>query len=163
MDSSHPGTILFWTITSGVASIAQAVALFAAAAVAWWQIAALRRDQRAWETLKACERYDSDLVLSAMLLRLRDARDSNQLATNPRPFRFEMSTILNYLEGIAIGLEQNFYNERVVRDHLEPIMRAHYQEFLVDFGPRAGMDAHDFNRLRSLINRWDGQPLQFHQ
>lgn len=36
-----------------------------------------------------------------------------------------------WVEGIAIAAEQGFYVERIVRDHLEPMMRNHVREFLV--------------------------------
>jgi hypothetical protein len=108
----------------------QGVALCATAFIAWYQIGALRRDQKAWKTLEACERYESDEVLTEALKVLRDARDSGRLKENPRPFRMEASTLLNYLEGIATGQAQGFYNQDIVRDHLEPIIRDHIAEFL---------------------------------
>jgi hypothetical protein len=49
----------WWTAVQGVA-------LVCAAIIAWYQIGALRRDQRGWETLKACEKYDTDPVLGSV-------------------------------------------------------------------------------------------------
>jgi hypothetical protein len=108
----------------------QGIALIAAALIAWYQIGALRREQKNWETLKACERYESDQVLTQCLMALREARLANRLTAEPRRYSLEMSTILNYLEGIAIGVEQGFYDKNIVRDHLEIIMRGHVKEFL---------------------------------
>jgi hypothetical protein len=45
----------------------QGVALILATCIAWYQLWRLRRDQRGWETLKACERYDLDQVLDRAL------------------------------------------------------------------------------------------------
>jgi hypothetical protein len=33
-----------------------------------------------------------------------------------------MKTVGNYLDGIAIGVRQGFYDEAVVRDHLEAML-----------------------------------------
>jgi hypothetical protein len=107
----------------------QAVGTIAAVGVAAYQIHALRRDQRAWRTLEACERYERDPTLTRILECLRDARDKGSLTNNPRPYRLEASTLLNYCDGIAIGVAQKFYLEKIVRDHLEPIIRDHVEEF----------------------------------
>ena len=108
----------------------QGIALIGAALIAWYQIGALRREQKNWETLKACERYESDQVLTQCLMALREARLDSKLTAEPRRYSLEMSTILNYLEGIAIGVEQGFYDKNIVRDHLEIIMRGHVRNSL---------------------------------
>ena len=111
-------------------SAVQAVGTIAATGVAAYQIHALRRDQKAWRTLEACERYERDPTLTQICECLRDARDKGELDKNPRPFRLEASTLLNYCDGIAIVVIQKFYVERIVKDHLEPIIRDHVEEFL---------------------------------
>jgi hypothetical protein len=126
------------------------------AAIAWFQIGALRRDQRGWETLKACERYENDPVLHSVLKKLGAVRDSGELAANPRLFRIEATILLNYLDGIAIGEEQGFYNGTIVQDHLEPIVRDHAKEFLDPvMSAHMKLDAEGFPTLCRLIRRWD--------
>jgi hypothetical protein len=144
-------------------SAVQAVGTIAATGVAAYQIHALRRDQKAWRTLEACERYERDPTLTKICESLRDARDEGELGKNPRPFRLEASTLLNYCDGIAIGVEQKFYVERIVKDHLEPIIRDHVEEFLsVEMGPRIEIDPKSFSRLLAMIARWDKpQPPSF--
>jgi hypothetical protein len=96
-------------------SAVQAVGTIAATGVAAYQIHALRRDQKAWRTLEACERYERDPTLTKICERLRDARDKGELDKNPRPFRLEASTLLNYCDGIAIGVIQSFTSKELSR------------------------------------------------
>lgn len=137
----------------------QMVGTFAIAGVAWWQIGSLKRQQRGWNTLEACERYERDPVLNAVLMKLRDARDGGDLGAHPRNYRAETTVLLNYLDGIAIGVAQRFYNKRIVRDHLEQIMRDHVAEFLEPgFAARMELDTTGFARLRGLLREWDAPP-----
>jgi hypothetical protein len=131
--------MLDWLIQNwiNIWTFAQATASIAVAGIAWFQIGALRKEQsiqqqfhKNWETLKACEKYDTDPVLTESLKILRDARNSGDLLKFPKNYSLEMITILNFLEGIIIGIEQRFYNEDVVYDHLKPIIEDHINEFL---------------------------------
>jgi hypothetical protein len=136
-------------------SAVQAVGTIAATAVAAYQIHALRRDQKAWPTLEACERYERDPTLTKICECLRDARDKGKLDENPRPFRLEASTLLNYCDGIAIGVVQKFYVEKIVKDHLAPIIRDHVEEFLsVKMAPRIGIDPKSFSRFCARRQRF---------
>jgi hypothetical protein len=132
-----------------------AVGACVTAIVAWWQIQALRAQQKGWETLHACRQYDTDAVLDKALSVVRDARTRGDLAKDPLPWRLEIVTVLNYLEGIATGIAQGFYDKRIVRDHMEPIMKDHVHEFLagpvmtkLDFKPEY------FPNLVALVEAW---------
>jgi hypothetical protein len=128
-------------------SAVQAIGTISAIGVAAYQIHALRRDQKAWRTLEACERYERDPALTKICECLRDARDKGELDRDPRPFRLEASTLLNYCDGIAIGVVQKFYVEKIVQDHLEPIIRDHVEEFLsAKMGPKIEIDPKSFAR-----------------
>ena len=147
----------------------QGVALCAAIVVGWYQIRALRREaeerwenERAWSTLKACEKYDTDLVLTNALIKLRDARNVGLLLKNPRDYSLEMTTILNYLEGMIIGIEQGFYKEEIVRDHMEPIIRDHVREFLSGAAREVMVDKDDnFSRLTQKLTSWTETRTRF--
>jgi hypothetical protein len=142
-----------------ILTAAQTFALTATAWVAWYQLGALRKDQQAWKTLEACEKYESDYVLYCVLTKLRDVRDSGDLKNNPRPYRAEATLLLNYLEGIAIGAHQGFYNESIVRDHLEAVIIDHVFEFLdVEMAKRMELDPRRFENLKSLSDRWSQLP-----
>jgi hypothetical protein len=137
-------------------SAVQAIGTISAIGVAAYQIHALRRDQKAWRTLEACERYERDPALTKICECLRDARDKGELDRDPRPFRLEASTLLNYCDGIAIGVVQKFYVEKIVQHHLEPIIRDHVEEFLsAKMAPKIEIDPKSFARLVEMIARWD--------
>jgi hypothetical protein len=137
-------------------SAVQAIGTIGAIGVAAYQIHALRRDQKAWRTLEACERYERDPTLTKICECLRNARDKGELDRDPRPFRLEASTLLNYCDGIAIGVVKKFYVEKIVQDHLEPIIRDHVEEFLsVKMAPKIEIDPKSFARLVEMIERWD--------
>lgn len=113
--------MLEWmTVWAGV----QGVATVATAGIAWYQIGALRRDQKAWKTLEACERYESDLVVTSALKSLRDAKKLGSLETSPQDFRLEVVLVMNYFEGIAIAAAQGFYVEHVINWWRLPIKSA---------------------------------------
>lgn len=155
-DILSPLGIWFWMTHTNPWAAIQGIALLLAAAIAWHQIGSLRREQKNWETLKACERYESDQVITQCLIALRAARRDNKLTAEPIQYSLEMSTILNYLEGIAIGVEQGFYNRKIVRDHLETIMVKHVGEFL---GPplRAVMlegNPDYYSSLEEILKSW---------
>lgn len=135
-------------------AMVSALGTLATAGVAGWQIWQLRWDQKGRETLKACERYESDPVLDRALCALRDARISGALAKAPKNYSLEATTVLNYLDGIAIGVKQGFYNEAVVRDHLEPIMTDHVRELITDFGRDMHISPDSFPKLLGLLEKW---------
>jgi hypothetical protein len=130
-----------------------AIGACAAVVVAWYQIGAIERSQKGWETLKACEKYDSDPVLDVAIKTLRNARNSGALISQPQHYTLEATSILNYLEGIAIGVRQGFYNEKIVKDHLEQIIKFHIRECSVPpLGPL--MDIKYFDNLVKMIADW---------
>jgi hypothetical protein len=141
---------------------AQAMGTFLAAGIAWFQISSLKRQQKGWETLKACERYESDPILDTSLRNIKKMRDAGELASMATAISIDIRTVLNYLDGIAIGVRQGFYDESIVRDHLEPIMRFHFNEcFDHDVAKQARIQSSDYSRLRDLIGMWDAQPTHF--
>ncbi len=156
IDFSSPIWIGFWTA-------AQAISSIAVAAIAWFQIASFRKEQNAqrrsqknWQTLKACEKYDTDPILTESLKILRDARNSGDLRVNPEKYTLEMITILNYLDGIMIGIEQRFYDEDVVHDHLKPIIEDHVAEFLSEPYRSAILSGQldSYSRLTGMLDKW---------
>jgi hypothetical protein len=77
------------------------------------------------------------------------------LDQNPIAFKTRIATILNYLDAIAIGIDQDLYIEELAKDHLEHVVRrtvAHY----IDSGmaARAGLDPTNYHRLQALAVKW---------
>jgi len=109
-----------------------ALATIALVWVAWKQLGDAKAQQRSWESLKACEKYDFDPVLNDVLKTLRTARRNGSLFSDPDKYSLEIFTLLNYLEGLVAGIQEGFYNEEVVRSHMDTIIRFHVAEFLND-------------------------------
>jgi hypothetical protein len=76
------------------------------------------RRVREWETLKACQRYDFDPVLNDATRRIWIASRCGTDYRHEDVDRRDIILLLNYLDGIAIGIEQGLYIESMVQDHL---------------------------------------------
>jgi hypothetical protein len=142
-------------------SAIQGIALAATAVIAWYQIGALRKDQKAWKTLEACEKYETaDSIVSASR-RIRDGINSGLIDLQPMNYRVDAMIVLNYLEGIAIAAAQGFYKEDIVREQLEPIANIYAGELLKNNSRALGMGLNwdDFDQLQGLIDRWKKKPL----
>lgn len=135
-----------------------AIATIGIATVGGWQIAAIRWQNKGWETLRVCEKYDLDPILDRALRNLKIARDSGEFAKNPLPFTLDVCTVLNYLEGIATGIKQGLYVEELARDHMEPIVNEHVLQYLSsDVLEKLRFNAKDYRRLKSLNKRWEDE------
>jgi hypothetical protein len=138
-----------------VGSTVTAAATLALAIIARWQLQELRLQQQGWESLKICQQYDFDPVLNQTLGVLRQARRDGSLAADPLSVRFEIVIVLNYLEGIATGIEQGFYNETIVQEHMLPIMIFHVEEVLnSDISSRLQFEPQDYERLKKFVEKW---------
>ncbi len=125
------------------------------------QISAARRQAKGWQTLVVCERYESDPVLDGCLRALFKARADGSLEASPAQYRIEISTILNYLDGIAIGIEQKLYLEPLARDHMEEIVEKHVKDYLSEEKARAtGIELASYKRLLALNERWSKKSTQ---
>jgi hypothetical protein len=134
------------------AVIAQAFLAFAAALVAYWQITAAKGESKKWKTLEACALYETEPIASSVV-RLRHLYSqclyNAQELSSQSPGLFclvdDARLVLNYLDGIAIGVRQGLYIENLARDHLATIVRAHITELFDK--KRAGVDTTDYIRL----------------
>ena len=125
--------------------------------VGGFQVHQVRKEGRNNRTLSVCERYDIDPVLSQSLRRLALARsEEGDLACNPGKYRFDVITILNFLDSLAIGIDRKLYDEKIARDHYNQIIKYHYEQYL---GPSckysiADVRIQDFGCLKRLYDRW---------
>lgn len=132
------------------------------AAVGWIQITAARRQARGWRTLDACEKYDTDPVLDLCSQNLAAGKDSGDFDKAPRSYRLNVYTLLNYLEGLSIGIDQNLYVEDIVRDHLEGVVRKLVGDYLdEETAKKIGFDPRDYERLAALDRRWSATQTHF--
>ena len=61
----------------------------------------------------------------------------------------------NYFEGMVLGARQGFYDERIVRDHLEDIIMDHAAEFLGEpMSTQMGIHKDGYSRLLKALGEW---------
>jgi hypothetical protein len=159
-----------WTAVTALATGALVVATLILAWVAYVQLAAAREEARAaheetrdTRTLAVCDRYDLDPALDTACRRLRRAYDNGDLKRYPERYQFDLHSLFNYLESVAIGIDRALYNDDIVRDMMEPIFRGYVEEYILS-GLAGWVDPTDggeeyYHRLRNLCRRWAASPL----
>lgn len=148
--------------------------------VAIGQIHLGRAEKRKWATLQACDRYDTDPEIANAVWYLRryhPFRDSERMlppqVSADMPMLPEANTgntsvlsasmrytvsvglILNYFDSLAIGLRQDFYDEKICRDHIGGIILKWVETFEKHDEVRfyAVMQKY-YVRLLDLVNQW---------
>jgi hypothetical protein len=123
--------------------------------VAYRQITAARTENRKTQTLLACGQYDTSPLMYHCLKKIRGAKDSGSLEKDAKKYRREIITILNFLDAIAIGIQQDLYIEELAYDHLEGIIKTHVSD-LIDSGitDAAGCPRVQWQRLMDLRDKW---------
>jgi hypothetical protein len=154
-----------------VASIFTAVATIAIALGAWVQlplVAAQVRElarqldlsreaennaehrAREWETLKICQKYDFDPVLDRVAQNIRRRSQVDGAKDYSKAVPEDLVCVLNYLDGIALGIDQGLYIETIVKEQMERIFKVHVDDFLL-----SGLaDRASFPSLLALHARW---------
>ncbi len=61
-----------------------------------------------------------------------------------------MICILNYLDGLATGIEQKLYIEEVIKDHLSPI----FKHAVVNFLDTKRVSPDGLEKLQDIYKRW---------
>lgn len=145
-----------------IATFALAIATLVLVVVGVVQIQLVKDEARRNRTLDIVSRYDFDPVLDTALLKLAVAwqqQPAPAIGVAERPY---VVTILNYLDSIAIGIEQELYIDQLARDHMAPIVKLHVRQYL---GPNRvvipDMDIGDFQSLMRLCERWSSTPISF--
>lgn len=126
--------------------------------VGWFQIGELRRESKKWRTIEACELYDKDPILHACLKEMREYRISKEKGDiYGHDVKIEVISVLNYLDGIAIGVKQGLYYESIVKDHLSPIIVGHIEQHIISTEAKNvfGVEKENFKYLIALANKWE--------
>ena len=147
--TSHPAEWTnVWTALGAIATWALFVGVFV-------QIRAARKDRRGWETLATCERYESDPILDQCSRTLRAARLSGDIDLHPELYKLDALTILNYLDGIAIGIDLGHYDGKIVQREMKDIVNALIDIYLVsDLAVRMEIYPDSFAALLALRKKW---------
>jgi hypothetical protein len=143
------------TAILAVATVVLAVATVVLVVVGWSQIVSIRNDARKTRTLEICNRYETCPILHAAVSKLRTARDAHAYEQNRRAYRIDAITLLNYLDSIAIGIEQNLYIDDLAYDHVGPVLKHHVEEYLnVKEAAGLGINLGNFETLQACYDRW---------
>ena len=71
--------------------------------------------------------------------------------------------VLNFLDGIAIGVGQGLYIEELAKDHLKTIVNSHVQNLLVSECARSlDLDKKDFQFLDAMNRKWRNDIPYYH-
>jgi hypothetical protein len=129
----------------------------------WYQITQIRKENRVERTLAACSRYESDATVERCVKDLRVAHISGGMVNlTPQEHQHQAVVVLNFLDTIAIGVEQGLYLDPLARDHMESIVRT-WTDFLLE--PKAatalGIERRDYGCLVKLAKRWDQNEIYY--
>jgi hypothetical protein len=147
-DQSADSWVAVWTFCVFAATVALAI-------IAVNQIGAARTENRKTQTLLACGQYDTNQVMFDAQKVLARAKVSGELQRDPRKFRLEIMTLLNFLDAIAIGVKQDLYVNDLAREHMGRIARRHIRD-LIESDVLGKIDCRPeyFNDLVELDKRW---------
>lgn len=123
---------------SEIATIAQGITALVAAAAAGYtawlvyrqiksahedntrQIESQREENKKWKTLDICAQYEFSETVSCAAGKVQAAFDKgNPTDETCTEIYRDAKVVLNYLDGIAIGVGQGLYIEELARDHLK--------------------------------------------
>jgi hypothetical protein len=117
--------------------------------------------QRQWATLQACDRYDSDAVLTQARLLLNALKAGETVQGEDHEIEATITTLFNYFDAIAIGLDQKLYVEEIVKKHLEEIMFGRLVDLWTCDHPVLRKfrekDFRYFPTLNRLLETWDSK------
>ncbi len=125
-----------------LATVATAIISLAAAIIAFVSIRSVYRqtkmqivnnglENRKWKTLEVCAQYElnDNITNSARNVFTAFAKGEPEEGVCKAITR-DVIVILNYLDGIAIGVGQGLYIEELARDHLKNIVQYHVSHLL---------------------------------
>jgi hypothetical protein len=134
------------------AIIAQAVLAIIAGILVYFQIWSSQQESRKWKTLDICAQHELSERLASAAAELREFFNAD-----PRPdiktISSKWKTILNYLDGIAIGVEQGLYIEDLAKDHLKQIVEHHVREAFENPGYLV-KNKGDYLKLCDMREKW---------
>jgi len=115
----------------------------------------MREAAKIERTLAVCSRYESDVVVERCARILQLAYDQGIYQKNPARYKHETVMLLNFLDTLAIGVEQNLYVDELAKDHMGPIIRYYELRYLnADTLKALDIPKLDYQCLFNLANRW---------
>jgi hypothetical protein len=161
------GTLSAEQITAWATVGLLALALVSAI-IAFFSISSARDENRRWNTLNVCAQHEFSSTVSSAARRIEEAFvDRVPDAEESKRLRFDAYVILNYLDGIAIGVKQGPYIEKLAKDHLKSIVHLNVSRLLdTTFAEKVPLDKRDWYFLVEMAEKWNknqpyfgGRPL----
>ena len=91
----------------------------------------LIRDQSKLQcTLAVCEKWDTDPVIDQCLRRLSEGWETKNIFSNPRIYRMDAVTMLNFLQSICTGVEAGVYDKELVKQFLKVTISDQIKDYL---------------------------------
>ncbi len=124
----------------------------------WRKINETKEENRKWKTLEVCQAYEQNPCIEGAARRVYESKKIGELAKDPKRFGRDAITLLNYLDGVAIGVRQGLYIEDLARDHLKEIVSANVTRFLLCGKPESfEIDDRDYQFLLAMHSQWNAQ------
>ena len=158
---------MFWDNSANawaaIGSLIQAAGTVVLFFVAVTQLRSIKLENLKTRTLSACDRYDTDPVLDLSLRELRAASNAGLSPHDRGHLHTSAATVCNYLDSIAVGVEQKLYIEELVRDHLKSIVIKHVDDYLIDdsVARAVGLDRKHYTVLISLAAKWSNDEVRY--
>ncbi|MDT3686193.1 MAG: hypothetical protein RO009_14250 [Pseudorhodoplanes sp.] len=142
-----------------VGTVALALATFLLVAVAWYQLVAIRDENKRSRTLAVCERYDTDPVLDICLRNLSQGWRTRDIHYNPRKYRIDAATLLNYIESVFNGVDEGVYDEYLVFSFFEETTNLHITDYLTsDLREKMDIGPDEFSHIIKMCEKWKNNP-----
>lgn len=115
--------------------------------------AELEKERR---TVEACTRFSTDYALYCVKKNIYEQRqpDANPVFPEPMKVKRDIKHLLNYLDGIAIGIHQGLYDPDIVFDNLNTIMIDAVDEFIFTNPLGLFCDNKDYSHLVILCTNF---------
>lgn len=128
------------------------------------QINTQREENRKWKTLEICAQYEFCETVSAAAGKVQAAFERDTLTDEKCAEIYrDARVVLNYLDGIAIGVRQGLYIEALAKDHLKQIVKFHVEKLLhVSNCMRLRLDQNDFQFVMAMNGNWQQNQPYYH-
>jgi hypothetical protein len=125
-----------------VIAFAAVVTALATVALAWLGIRKLyqlnkqlqdqRNSEKKWRTVDACEKYTANSIIHNASVKVwSESKNGTDYTTSYfYELQHEVVAIFDYLDSLAIGVEQGIYEEKIIKDNLEDIIKKAVKVFI---------------------------------
>jgi hypothetical protein len=144
-----------WTGITALFTAFAALCTAALTVVAYRQLTLFRDENTKARTLAAIERYDFDPILNKAIRNVRNVMARNSARKSIEANRHDLISVMNYFEGLGIGVQEGVYDEKLIFFMLENPFHE-FTEDLVDSGiaKKLGAPPDRFSAMSYLSKQW---------